>query len=200
MPEPGFLDRVVRFRERAEHPVGHGPQVSAVGLELFLEPLERRHPAGGGLSPQLGGLIGAGRAARSAFLEAIQNRLDVDDWRPIQGLEVENLEAEGAFALDNPDPVNPHWVRPILRARAEDAAQRNVLIIPGMNPQRPAVAPVEPCEDQDLLACSQVPQAGLELRLEDEPRFGCSLVSLLRSVFRMCERGADKTDGSDRNQ
>ena len=32
-PQPGFMDGVVRLAQRAEHPVGHRPQVGALGLE-----------------------------------------------------------------------------------------------------------------------------------------------------------------------
>jgi hypothetical protein len=34
-PNPGLLDRVVGFVGRAEHPVGDGPQMDAVSLELL---------------------------------------------------------------------------------------------------------------------------------------------------------------------
>jgi hypothetical protein len=33
--KPGFPEGVVRFADRAEHPVGHRPQVGAVLLELL---------------------------------------------------------------------------------------------------------------------------------------------------------------------
>ncbi len=36
-PQPGLLDGIVRFAERAEHPVGHRPKVVA----FFLEPLRQ---------------------------------------------------------------------------------------------------------------------------------------------------------------
>ncbi len=37
-PEPGFLDGVVGFARRAEHPLGHAPQMGTVGLELAGQP------------------------------------------------------------------------------------------------------------------------------------------------------------------
>jgi len=36
---PGFLDGVVRFADRAEHPVGHRPQVASVLLESLCQPI-----------------------------------------------------------------------------------------------------------------------------------------------------------------
>ena len=38
-PEPGLLHGVVRLAQRAEHPVGHRPQVGAVGLEPLRQPV-----------------------------------------------------------------------------------------------------------------------------------------------------------------
>ena len=38
-PQPGFLHGVVRLAQRAEHPVGHRPQVGAVGLEPLRQPV-----------------------------------------------------------------------------------------------------------------------------------------------------------------
>jgi hypothetical protein len=46
-PEPGVLHRVVGILQRAEHPVGHGAQVSSMLLEAFRRPLvlvHRSHP------------------------------------------------------------------------------------------------------------------------------------------------------------
>ena len=37
--QPGFLDGVVRFADRAEHPVGHRPQVTSVLLESLCQPI-----------------------------------------------------------------------------------------------------------------------------------------------------------------
>ena len=36
-PEPGFLDRVVRLVQRAEHPVGDAAQAGAIGLEALCQ-------------------------------------------------------------------------------------------------------------------------------------------------------------------
>ena len=38
-PQPGLLDGVVSLRERAEHPVGHRPQVRPVLLEAIRQPV-----------------------------------------------------------------------------------------------------------------------------------------------------------------
>jgi hypothetical protein len=40
---PGLLNRVVGFAERAEHPVGDGPQVGAVLLESLRQPVVILH-------------------------------------------------------------------------------------------------------------------------------------------------------------
>jgi hypothetical protein len=37
--QPGFLDRVVRLAQRAEHPVGDRPEMRAVRLEPLRQPL-----------------------------------------------------------------------------------------------------------------------------------------------------------------
>jgi hypothetical protein len=42
-PQPGLLHRVVRLGKRAEHPVGHSPQVRAVRLELGCQPVRAVH-------------------------------------------------------------------------------------------------------------------------------------------------------------
>src|SRR5215203_3684094 len=42
-PEPGFLDGVVGLADRAEHPVGHRPQVGAVLLEALCQPIVYIH-------------------------------------------------------------------------------------------------------------------------------------------------------------
>ena len=42
-PQPGSLDGVVGLAERAEHPVGHRPQVGAVGLEPLGQPVVLVH-------------------------------------------------------------------------------------------------------------------------------------------------------------
>jgi hypothetical protein len=54
--QPGLLDGVVRLAHRAEHPVGHSPQVGAVGLEpvgqvIALVHLRSRSSVGHGTSP-----------------------------------------------------------------------------------------------------------------------------------------------------
>jgi hypothetical protein len=36
---PGVLDGVVGVGQRAQHPVGHRPQMGSVGLEVFGQPL-----------------------------------------------------------------------------------------------------------------------------------------------------------------
>jgi hypothetical protein len=41
---PGLLHGVVRLAQRAEHPVGHRPQVGPVGLELLCEPVVPEAP------------------------------------------------------------------------------------------------------------------------------------------------------------
>jgi hypothetical protein len=82
----------------------------------------------------------------------------------------------------------PHWVRPVLRSRAEHATQWSILVVPWMHAQDVAMGAVEPREDQDFLSHSQVPQPLLKFRLEDEPRLGRSLVALLRRVLAIDER------------
>ncbi len=42
-PKPALLDGVVRLVDRAEHPVGHSPQVRTVSLELVCQHLFRVH-------------------------------------------------------------------------------------------------------------------------------------------------------------
>jgi hypothetical protein len=42
-PEPGFLDRIVGLTQRAQHSVGHRPQVDAVFLELLRKELVLVH-------------------------------------------------------------------------------------------------------------------------------------------------------------
>jgi hypothetical protein len=42
-PQPGLLDRVVALVERAEHAVGHPPQVRPVLLELFCQKVVLAH-------------------------------------------------------------------------------------------------------------------------------------------------------------
>jgi hypothetical protein len=59
---------------------------------------------------------------------------------------------------------------------------------PRMHAQKIALGAVEPREDQDFLSHLQVPQPLVKFWLEDEPRFGRSLVTLLRRVLAIDER------------
>src|SRR5690606_25407781 len=135
--------------------------------------------------------------APSSFQEPIQHRLDVDDGRSVERLQVADPEPQRAFALHDPDAVEAHRVRPVLRARAEDAAQGGAQVVAGVDAQRLAVPAVEPRQDQDLLAHLQVRQPRLDPGVEDEPRLRRPLVALPGRLLPAQERRADETDGAD---
>src|SRR5215468_1575761 len=94
---------------------------------------------------------------RSALLRAIKDRLDVDDRRAVESLEVPDLEPRGARDLDDPHAVNPDRVGPVRRPGTEHAAHWGAPVVPRMYAQRFAITAVQPRQHQDLLPFPQVP-------------------------------------------
>ena len=86
------------------------------------------------------------------------------------------------------DPVEPDRVRPVRRARAEDALQRARLVASRVDLQDVAVAPVEPGEDDHVVARPDPVERLGDLRLEHEPRVRRALVALLGRRGEVRER------------
>jgi hypothetical protein len=66
-----------------------------------------------------------------------------------------------------------------------------------MDDQHVPIGPVEPGEDQQLVADLDAPQRIEDLRLKADPRIGRSLVTLLGSGIRVSQRRLDTADFSE---
>jgi hypothetical protein len=63
-----------------------------------------------------------------------------------------------------------------------------------MNHEHVALRPIEPGEDEELIAGLDALQPVEDIRLEDDPRVGGTLVALPGRSRRVCERRLDPAD------
>ena len=92
-PQPGFLDRVVCFGGRAEHPVGHRPQVAAVRLETLRRSARAERPE-----------VDAAHAIERLFATPAMRASLPSSIRASEGVRVPR-ESYGVGLLAEPDPV-----------------------------------------------------------------------------------------------
>ena len=85
-------------------------------------------------------------------------------------------------------------IRPVRGARAEHSAQRPGQIIARVYPQDVAIGAVQPRQQQQLVADSNVAQGVLHGCIEDELGQWRTLLALLRRLLRIAKRRLNGTN------
>src|SRR3954447_12903538 len=140
-------------------------------------------PSGGSVAPACRAASGACPSTRSRTPE---HRLDVDDRRPIQRLEVVHADPR-ALNRDDLHLVEADRVRAVGGASAEHAGQRVPAVVARMDTEYVSTGAVEPREHDDLVAGANVAQPIHHPFVEDQPRGRRSLAALLGRAARVGE-------------
>jgi hypothetical protein len=92
---------------------------------------------------------------------------------------------------------NPSGLGAVGRTRVEDSLPRSGQIPARMRAQNVTPRPVEPGEDQDLVALLNAVQSVEEPRLEHEPRLWRAFVGLLGRGSQIPQRRLNRPDGAE---
>src|SRR2546425_2012059 len=97
------------------------------------------------------------QADPSTFDAAVEHRLDVDDRRPVERLEIADADSR-ALNGEYPHAVQSDGVGPVRGARIEPPLLGVGRIAPGMDDQHVAPGTIQPCQHDDFIADSQIAQ------------------------------------------
>jgi Lactoylglutathione lyase and related lyases len=92
-------------------------------------------------------------------------------------------------------PVQADGIRAVRRARTEDALLRPGGVPPWVHAQNVATSAIEPCNDDDLIARPDAPEALEHFGLEGQPGLGCAFVGLSGGRFEIGQRRLNPPDG-----
>src|SRR5262249_6748816 len=97
-----------------------------------------------------------------------EDRLDVDDRRPVDCFEVAHSDPRSLNGGDL-HAVQSDRIRTVGRARAEDTLQRPRGVSARVHTQDVATCPVKPGYDEDVVGRTKILEPLHHLRLEDQP-------------------------------
>src|SRR5262249_26589885 len=124
---------------------------------------------------------------RLALADGPEDRLDVEDRRPVYRLEAAHLYSHPVDREDL-DAMQPDRVGPGRRAGAEHAELAGRRVIARLCAHDAAVRAIQPGQQQDLVTLSKVSQRRLHGGLEVDPRVRRALVALAWSVPEVGQR------------